>query len=224
MFRSNLEIASAWVESFNKIFIPRDMNIALRAVMAEDGFDLILSHISKNLREDVQIIPCRVNNFSPSNSDKLSIEYNRELSEYVAKTKSDQAKNVNKGFTLFWDDDVTVNGPIPVINLIKAIESDDKCENAIGVYPDRRDKSKSYVKLSPYGSSMQIKDIKFGDIFKVATGSPGFSLWNTEYLKSILPIIVMQGTLDTFIYTGLKLEQDGRKCLCHGGVRMNHDA
>ena len=223
MFRNDTSVAGRWIESFNSIFIPEGVKLFVKAVIGSDGYDSILSQLKADLRKDVSLYPAKIAEFAPSNSEPGSYEYNKHKAEYVAKHKSTQAAAVGKEFTLFWDDDITVQGPIPVIKALNELNAAPSRVNVIGVYPDRNDQSQTYVRVSDFGLPLKVNKIPYKP-FQAFSGSPGFAMWKTEYLKSILPLQLMQSTLDTDFYEGLKMQQDEKVCICHGGVRLNHDA
>ena len=215
LFRDDILTAEKWLESFNSILIPDWASVSLRA---NSDSDSILSHVKENLRKDVMFIPVKNKKFNISGSDEF--EVNRKKAEQVAAIHTANAKALKREVTLFWDDDVTVKGDMVLIKILSSF-TDNDIVNVIGVYPDRNDPTLSYVKRSEFGSPIPMKEIGWEKI-QVSCGSPGFSAFRSDFLKSILPIEVMQNILDTDTYIGLRISQEKKKCICNGMIRLNH--
>ena len=216
LFRGDDKTTNKWIESFNKATLPEGCSLV---AVIPDGyvfpFNKVRTDVLLTLNEEE---PLQAS--THPDGPEYDRPWNQAKSAFVARLNSKYSETSDKDVTAFWNDDVFLNDP-EGINLILSHFSNPEVVNSIGIYPHIGMSYMSAVKhkISKIIARMEAIQYKPSQVF---CGSPGFSFWRTEYLKTILPIIDWEKRMDTSHYCGLMMERDKKICICEGRVVLYH--
>lgn len=213
--RGDAEILKKWVSAFNLCYIPHGSIVSV--VIDKEKVSNEIINAVEEIKTMAEIV--LDDGFHPSNNDKESREYNIEKSRFVAEKNSTYSLLHDKDLTCFWNDDVLATDFKTVVNCADNIGG--RIVASVGLYPEREDPSTSLVRRKGNRSKYSLEELS-GKREYVFCGSPGFSFYSTKYLKEILPIVDWREAMDTSFYIGLRMEDDGKSCMCDGRIILDH--
>jgi hypothetical protein len=216
LFRGDDKTTNKWIESFNKAVLPEGCSLV---AVIPDGyvfpFNKVRTDVLLTLNEEERLTAS-----THPDGPEYDKPWNQAKSAFVARLNSKYSETSDKEITAFWNDDVILNDANG-IDLILSHFSNPEVVNSIGLYPHRDMSYMSVVKhkFSKLQARMEVMQHRSSQVF---CGSPGFSFWRTDYLKTILPIVDWEKRMDTSHHGGIMMERDKKICICEGNVILSH--
>ena len=151
----------------------------------------------------------------------------RERIEFVGDLWLRVLDKVKTKHVVLWDDDVIPN-QIGLRELKATMEEQDKdVAGVVSVYPFREDSKQAVLFSGEVYMPMMLESIP-RYVFQTRGGGMGFSIWDTQKLKSTLPWHVHSlpgGSPSGLDYdVALKLETQSLRTVCNGQIICRHTA